>query len=64
MRKKMAEINWPGEWEGREVNDMWIILKNHIKDLMEKHVPMKSKKECMFVIKMTLMCVKGPLLSV
>ena len=47
MRKSMAEVNWSDEWEGRDVNGMWVVLKEKIKDLMSKHIPMKSKKEAM-----------------
>ena len=47
MRKAVTDINWFREWEGEDVNGMWVKLKNHIKELMAKHIPTKTRKEVM-----------------
>ena len=44
MRKVMADVSWSREWEGCDVNSLWLSLKAKIKDLMAVQVPMKSKK--------------------
>ena len=47
MRESIAEINWSREWEGHDVNGMWLSIKKHIKDLMAKHIPLKTRREMM-----------------
>ena len=47
MRKSMADTNWSRELNGRDVNDMWVIIRDRIKELMERYVPMKTRKEMM-----------------
>ena len=47
MRKSISEKNWSREWEGKDVNGMWEILKKQIQDLMAMHILLKTKRQTM-----------------
>ena len=39
MRTEMATMRWDEMMRGKDVNGMWLILKNRLNEMVEKHIP-------------------------
>ena len=44
MRKQMAEIRWEEKMVGKDINEMWLSLKECLNNLVELYVPWKTNK--------------------
>lgn len=44
MLKELHEVNWSFLYAIKNVNDVWILIKEKLKNVFDKHVPVHEKR--------------------
>jgi len=42
MKLQLSHVNWSEKFDGKDVNTFWLLFKDILQDMVQKHVPLVS----------------------